>query len=176
LILLRYDCGALNTTLWGQRLVAAACSAALLGVAARAQSYRDQLYTIYASSAAPQHYKRAAAKALRLPTPVRPTAFFSRPSVKTIALSSPHGAIPLQLACGALSVLCRPMTLRGVPAGSTVSVYARGGALVKTLGLDATGAAAWDGTNQTGAVAPGGAYTVVVQGAGGSATFGVTVQ
>jgi flagellar hook assembly protein FlgD len=68
------------------------------------------------------------------------------------------------------------MTLRGVPAGSTVSVYAHGGALAKLLGIDSSGAATWDGTNQSGTPAGGGSYAVVVQGSGGSVTFAITVQ
>jgi hypothetical protein len=161
---------------WGLRLVAAFFVAAFIGTVARADAYHDQFYSVYNSTAAPQHYKRAAAKILKLPAPVQNIKPLSRPSVRTITLSTPRGATAMQLSCGTLSPLCRPMTLRGVPAGATVNIYARSGALFKTLVVDATGTASWDGTNQSGVAAPGGIYTVAVQVAGGSATFGVTVQ
>jgi hypothetical protein len=81
-----------------------------------------------------------------------------------------------RVACNPLRPGCSPLKIGGLPAGARVRLYTLSGTLVKDLGADANGEAAWDGTNESGAPAASGVYFAFAQGAGGSKTLKVAVE
>ena len=68
------------------------------------------------------------------------------------------------------------MNFTGMPPGTRLRIYTLGGDKVRELTADASGQAAWDGTNSAGQNAASGVYIVYVQGAGDSKTLKVAVQ
>jgi hypothetical protein len=62
-----------------------------LSAIAHAQNYHAQLYSVYTSTATPQHYKRAAAKVLKLAPPSLRAAAMARPSIRLIPMTTRTG-------------------------------------------------------------------------------------
>ena len=155
-------------------LCAAVAMIAAFSCPASAQKTRSALSTVYSSSSAPRHYRRAVAKALRLRAPMF-GAWAVPAKTQMVGWSTSRGSQPLPLTCFGTLGDCRRFVLRGLPIGASGSVYAKSGALVKTLTADSHGYLAWDGTIGA-ANAASGTYTVAVQGAGGSTTFTIVLQ
>jgi hypothetical protein len=82
----------------------------------------------------------------------------------------------IRVACNPLRQTCQPMRFQGLPVDARLLIYTLSGALVKDMGVDGQGQAAWNGTNQSGATVASGVYFVFVQGSGSSKTIKIAVE